>query len=517
MNNKKEKEAMANMQPMTHDPRGSLRDGAKPDSFTGDSRSRWNDTRESSKEFIDPRGSLRDGAKPDSFAGDPKGHDRFSGAQGDPRGPLRDDTRRRSKSVDGRRYSKTYDCYDSDDAPISTRSARKSYLDDSVGRYSSKNSEFSMFMVERENEKSKAEVEKLRDHKIKLIEELKNKIRESKKYKKKILECSNYYGEKLKKTEDENKYMKHMFEKKITKYENKNKEYYDLVEGLKKKIEDISLVNSTQKDLLYRKEKNEKFILKNLKKAEDDKKYNFQKKEKMEILVKDLSEKIATLQKIKDNNLVDDNADMRKEYEIIIEKLSKEKNELFEKYKNLVTNSNKNVDYLNSMAMKTKDLNEEISRFKIKTKEMQTKLAANQDIVDKTMADKDKIEKSLSMKFINIETQNEELEKLKVSNMIEIEKLKDMNDDLRKRMSLEIRTKEYEFKNILENSMIEIKERYILEKENYTNEIKNKTDEILFKKTKDIEFLKEKHAIDMDRITKMHEVEIIKLKSEILQ
>ena len=286
---------------------------------------------------------------------------------------------------------------------------------------------------------------------------------------------------------------------------------------MKKKIEDISLVNSTQKDLLYRKEKNEKFILKNLKKAEDDKKYNFQKKEKMEILVKDLSEKIATLQKIKDNNLVDDNADMRKEYEIIIEKLSKEKNELFEKYKNLVTNSNKNVDYLNSMAMKTKDLNEEISRFKIKTKEMQTKLAANQDIVDKTMADKDKIEKSLSMKFINIETQNEELEKLKVSNMIEIEKLKDMNDDLRKRMSLEIRTKEYEFKNILENSMIEIKERYILEKENYTNEIKNKTDEILFKKTKDIEFLKEKHAIDMDRITKMHEVEIIKLKSEILQ
>jgi hypothetical protein len=457
MNNKKEKE-LSNTQPILHE-----------------SRSRWNDMRESIKDI---------------------------------------ETRKRSKSVDGRRYSHCEE-YDSDDIPMSTRSAKRSYLDDSTGRYSSKNSEFSMFMIERENEKSKAEIEKLRDHKIKLIEELKNKIRESKKYKKKIIECTNYYGEKLKKTDDENKYMKHMFEKKINKYENKNKDNFELIELLKKKVDDISTINNTQKEMLYRKEKNEKCILKNLKKAEEDQKYSIQKREKMEILVKDLTEKISTLQKIKDSNSVSDDIDVRKEYDTIIEKLSKEKIDLFEKYKNLITNSNRNVDYLNAMALKTKDLNEEISISKLKIKEFQAKVAASQDIIDRLALEKDKLEKNLRIKIANIEKQNEELETLKVSNMIEIEKLKDMNEDLKKSMNNEIRTKEHEFKTVLENSLTEIKERYTFEKDNYTKEIKNKTDELMFKKIKEIELMKEKHSIEIDRLTRMHEVEIIKLKSEL--
>ena len=267
--------------------------------------------------------------------------------------------------------------------------------------------------------------------------------------------------------------------------------------------------------MLYRKEKNEKCILKNLKKAEEDQKYSIQKREKMEILVKDLTEKISTLQKIKDGNSGSDDIDIRKEYDTIIEKLSKEKIDLFEKYKNLITNSNRNVDYLNAMALKTKDLNEEISSSKLKIKEFQSKVAASQDIIDRLALEKDKLEKNLKMKIANIEKHNEELETLKVSNMIEIEKLKDMNDDLKKSINNEIRTKEHEFKTMLENSLTEIKERYISEKDNYTKEIKNKTDELLFKKIKEIELMKEKHSIEIDRLTRMHEVDIIKLKSEL--
>ena len=104
-----------------------------------------------------------------------------------------EDIKKRSRSVDVKRYNSGYD---SDEYSFSNRRYYAARGGDRGADFSgaigdresiySRNSDFSILMIEREHEKTKNELEKTKEHKSKLIEELRNKIRESKKNKTRI-------------------------------------------------------------------------------------------------------------------------------------------------------------------------------------------------------------------------------------------------------------------------------------------------------------------------------------------
>lgn len=433
-----------------------------------------------------------------------------------------EDIKKRSRSVDVKRYNSGYD---SDEYSFSNRRYYAARGGDRGADFSgaigdresiySRNSDFSILMIEREHEKTKNELEKTKEHKSKLIEELRNKIRESKKNKKKIIECTNYYNEKVSKLEEEKKNLSYMFEKKINKYDKKIEENIQINTVLKKKNDELLALSTAQRDFLNKKEKTEKNLLKSIKKSEEDIKYATQKKEKMENLVRDMAEKISSLQKIKEcGSTVDFEMNIRKEYETTFETLTKEKNDVFEKYKTLVVNSNRNIEYLNTLAGKTKELHDENIKLKSRMKELTYTVGQLNLSIDQLKTEKTNIEMNLSSRVRNNEKQIEELESSKISNILEISSLKEINETIKKNNINSLKQKEEDLRADFSFQITNAKDKYNSEKENYTREFTLKLDELNNKKNKEIETIKENHKNEIDRINKNHEIEMVRLNRQ---
>jgi hypothetical protein len=415
---------------------------------------------------------------------------------------------KRSKSSDGRRSLRDED-YDSD--TFSSKSYGRPISRSRIGETTSSRHSNDMFIMEKENIQNKMEIEKLKEHKRKLIDELKNKIRESKKYKKKMSECSDYYGAKLKKVSEEYKTLKSTFEKKTEKYEKKQKETADTIETYKKQTHDITNMNNVQKELLYRKEKQEKQYMKTIALLETDKKSFAAKKEKLENIVRDLSEKISKLQKIKDFP-VEDDKEIRKDYEDKIDKLNKDKVDIYEKYKSAVLISNKNVEYLNILTSKLKELNEQLSDTKLKNKEFSKQITKDSDALECLRKEKDKLKTNMGSRIKELEKTIEDIENTKLEQTIEISKLKNSIDILSNGFNIKIKNKEDECMSMFSSRIENIEINNKKDKEKLIAEFNKNMEDLIKEKNKEIEHLSNKYKLELDKINKLHELDILKKK-----